>query len=953
MLRVYSAVLFFCYLFFVQRTYSQEYSGTFNTYFSQDGLADNIINDLIVDNQGVLWVATPNGLTRFDNFNFISFHKKNSEGFFSNNSINELAKSDSGIFLISNLNGLIHLNTATFKFSRITEKGILSFFTKSDTSLLFFCDASLEVRVKNKVIAKRSFKKSSYGSVILYGQKIYFIDEFSKLLILNSKDLITIKSLAVATFKPNGRLSLSKKYGFVYHSGENVFIPSNNGNLILHPNIEDRGEVTFYREDESGNEDYIQSFKIPNINYSPNYLKMRFDKMLNAQIRCLYRFSNDCIFLGTNQGLFKDFRRVNISKPWRDDFLFTQDIIRVHSRMIQDIDSSVYLLGYPGVVKVKEPDMNLFFPSKINFSDALIINSKFYFVDRDSGVWEYPIRSGKISNKFPKRKYFTIEKLNSIYQVNDENVILTGLNKLIYWNVSTGSNFCFQFSDNLDIFKIFHDTKNNLFFLASNKGVYTFSIDGGNRIELDSTIYLKNVRVNDLYFDQDKHHLWLATEKGIVKLLLDNYQVKSQFYFDSLAINPVAFAITKDKAGFIWSSGSNGITFIDPISNEVKHLTKDHGIVNNEFIPRSVLNLMDGRILFGGLNAYDLINPEFMKFINYTSNFSISCVEKISLDGNRNFLPINDSLNFFEFKSGKEDLILYLRNNDYINSLGYKFEYSLDGSDWQELMNHPKIHVSNLPEGENTLLIRMRDPFGKIVAKKNITILSKFPFYQKRVFYLLIILVLIVLCFLFIYLFKKILSIEKNTKSRIAMDLHDETGTILTRISMLIQSRLDLNAEKEIIKNDLGNALFSLRSFIDSMQVRNYTVLELNDEFAFLVQEQMKNTSINFQFNSCVSERINVSGELFRDMKLCLYELLNNVVKHSLAKNCIVSVKIRQQKILLQLVDDGVLKSISDLNSKGNGIRNVRKRVKRNNGTFNAWVSDNTSGLRIEISFAL
>ena len=953
MIKLYRLFLFLYFCLSETISFSQEFSGTFYTYFAKDGLSDNIINDLIADKDGVIWIATANGLTRFDNFNFINFSKKNCAQFFPNNAIDKLVKSDSGIFLVSEIYGIIHLNTKSFEWNNVVSKGVVSFFYQSDTSIFFYSDGNLELRIKNKTVSSRKFKSSTSGSVILYKNQILFIDELSEVLILSPENLKTIRSLKSVSLKSkSGGLQLSKKYGFVYHSGEDVYVPSENGNLVLHPEIEDKGKVSFYREDELGHPDYIEDFKVPNIKDGEFFYKMKFDLMLNAQIRCLYRFSNGCIFLGTNQGLFKDFRRINISNPIRDKIVFNGDLIRLRKGMVQDEDSSVYLMGYPGILKWKSGKLKSFVKDKISFSQAVILNSKLYSISDEKGLWVFSLKKDSVRNIKEGENYFPNEKLSCIYKLSETEILLAG-KRLIYFNAESGASTSNSIEDLGEIFKIDYDKSKKIFLAMSSNAFFTFKINSEKKIEFFPVIQLKDIRINDFYYDQDKRSLWLASQRGILLGKLDGGDLTHAISFDTIATNSNFSSIVKDRTGLIWAVGTYGITFLNPNNFEVKYLNKDHGVLNNEFTERSILKLIDGRILIGGVNAYDLINPDFLKFINYTTQFSISCVENINADGLRKFLPVSSSSKYFEFKSGFENLILYLRNNDYINSSGYKFDYSYDGKEWQELPIHPKIYISNLSEGENKLFLIMRDPFGKIVSSETIIINSKFPFYRKRLFYYSLILLLVILFFVFIYLSRKLISLEYNTKSRIAMDLHDETGTILTRIAMLIQSRSDLNSEKEKINTDLKSALFSLRSFIDSMQKRSYPTEEFNDELGFLVRELIKSTSIKFNFHSSILKNIEISGELFRDIKLSLFELLSNMLKHSQAENCSLMIEERNGNLILTFYDDGVLVDLKNLEGKGNGIRNIKKRVKRNSGFFKSEIHENIKGLSIQISFKL
>jgi ligand-binding sensor domain-containing protein len=63
-------LLFFC--FFFQTTYPQLLERKIEIFTTIDGLPDNCINAIQKDSKGFIWIATNNGLTRFDGYNFVN-----------------------------------------------------------------------------------------------------------------------------------------------------------------------------------------------------------------------------------------------------------------------------------------------------------------------------------------------------------------------------------------------------------------------------------------------------------------------------------------------------------------------------------------------------------------------------------------------------------------------------------------------------------------------------------------------------------------------------------------------------------------------------------------------------------------------------------------------------------------------------------------------------------------
>ena len=86
----------------------------------------------------------------------------------------------------------------------------------------------------------------------------------------------------------------------------------------------------------------------------------------------------------------------------------------------------------------------------------------------------------------------------------------------------------------------------------------------------------------------------------------------------------------------------------------------------------------------------------------------------------------------------------------------------------------------------------MYDNFGNLKDKKQLTINAVVPFYYRLSFYIALSLLLLLFGSLSIYNIRKANKTEELVKDRIAMDLHDEVGTVLTRMLMTTHSKKEV-----------------------------------------------------------------------------------------------------------------------------------------------------------------
>jgi signal transduction histidine kinase len=233
------------------------------------------------------------------------------------------------------------------------------------------------------------------------------------------------------------------------------------------------------------------------------------------------------------------------------------------------------------------------------------------------------------------------------------------------------------------------------------------------------------------------------------------------------------------------------------------------------------------------------------------------------------------------------------------------------------------------------------------------------PFYQTKFFLrslitiALVLLVLVtLLLFLVFYYHKKTIFAINQTKSEIAMDLHDEAGSILTRLYMLTRSKKIVSNEREQINNGLKEALFSIRTYMDSLTSEKSKINLLCAELKEIAL--LNSSSITIKFMDEVTNDTSISTALYRDIKLCFYEIISNNQKHSSCQNFTIKIVEEKNNLLIHTIDDGKLTNIDALNSPRNGIRNIKKRVQRNKGEINYSINNITGyGLELILKFPL
>ncbi|EEL31772.1 MULTISPECIES: sensor histidine kinase [Bacillus] len=168
--------------------------------------------------------------------------------------------------------------------------------------------------------------------------------------------------------------------------------------------------------------------------------------------------------------------------------------------------------------------------------------------------------------------------------------------------------------------------------------------------------------------------------------------------------------------------------------------------------------------------------------------------------------------------------------------------------------------------------------------------------------------------------------VKREERQRIARDLHDTLGhtlSLITLKSQLVEKLIVKNPErasveaKEITQTS-RTALKQLRELISDM--RMITVEEELEQIKAILQAA--NIELEIEQEASASSLSPIEQNI---LGMCLREAVTNVVKHSKATQCTVSVLESQGELILKVEDNGI--GLEDKNNDGNGIRGMKERI--------------------------
>lgn len=301
------------------------------------------------------------------------------------------------------------------------------------------------------------------------------------------------------------------------------------------------------------------------------------------------------------------------------------------------------------------------------------------------------------------------------------------------------------------ILNIVEDRSQKLW-LCTSRGLIHFdpitkTVLGQYGIQQTDDAYLPS----DFFFHlhQDKDSIfWIATQNGLLKWDKAKAEVQHFTRKDGLANNTI-YAVFEDAHNHLWMSSDNGIVQFNKESHIVRNYLPKDGLSHREFNRTAHFQKADGTIYFGGLNGLTVFHPD--DFYNKTKQAHPHLVisDFQQFDGRQNQLTNRRK----EIRTSKQivmkpndsffQLDLALLTLDDTDLIQYAYQIKGQDQDWV-LLEHPTLRLGRLPYGQHTLHIKGRTPSG-YWSKHELSIDIKMlkPFYLQYWFISLVCILLI------------------------------------------------------------------------------------------------------------------------------------------------------------------------------------------------------------------
>jgi ligand-binding sensor domain-containing protein/signal transduction histidine kinase len=460
----------------------------------------------------------------------------------------------------------------------------------------------------------------------------------------------------------------------------------------------------------------------------------------------------------------------------------------------------------------------------------------------------------------------------------------------------------------------------------------------------------------------DEGGLWIASNGGGLGRVENTADERPRIEVYNTArgmASNIVFCITNDRQGRIYAGTGKGLDRLDPKTGHIRHFSSVNGLAHGEF--RSALrDRTTGSLWFATTQGLSRLVP----VEDRPAVKPRVLITDLRIGGAP--YPVSQlgaaRVSRLELKPSQNQLQVEFVGMDYEPGNVLRYSYKLEGADaaWSPPLSQHAVNYGALAGGKYHFLVKAVTAEGvESAAPAEIEFIVLPPVWRRGWFQSLALALAMVLVFAaHRYRVTQMLNLERM-RTAIATDLHDDIGASLSQIAILSEvARVRGHGQggpgeplervaalaRELV-DSMGDIVWSIRAEPHGMD----SLVRRMREFAL---DLLASQGIEFEFQTPpTGENVQLSLQARRQLFLIFKECIHNVARHSGSTAVKAELKVVDREIALTVEDNGKGSKPSEKPpgwTGGNGIPGMRQRAESLGGRLQL-TSKPGAGCTVEI----
>lgn len=430
---------------------------------------------------------------------------------------------------------------------------------------------------------------------------------------------------------------------------------------------------------------------------------------------------------------------------------------------------------------------------------------------------------------------------------------------------------------------------------------------------------------------ETNEHYWLCSYGTGLIQLNKSWEVLKVYDETSGLTNSGVYKIFNPDNSKLFITSNNGLTILDIKSGKTKKIYEEAGLHANTF-EEAAGCLKHNEIFSGGPNGFSVISAD----VPVNADTPVVHINRIAVqeENNFEFSRFSNELISVSISQHYTQAIIYCSGINYSNPARTTFQYKINElhKDWINLGAQNFITLIGIPPGTYHLQVQAFNEDGIPSGIKGLTLLFHPKWYQTWWFKLALALLFTASLYALYRLRVNQLKKEQDIRSKLASDLHDDLGSTLNSVKVYANLAL-MNKDRDKylgkIKESVQEAVTGVKDMIWVLDDSKDTVEHLLSRISQFASPLCEANKISYRqtFNEEARDHILGRAEK-RNLYMILKEAVNNACKYSGAGEVTVEILVNKKRPDIHIHDNGKGFDLAAA-GEGNGLKNMQLRARQ------------------------